>query len=98
MAPRWRFASKPPASQAAAIPTFESLTERLKQGNAVELEFIKKLKEGLDNIAAGMQTECLNRSDALSDLRKMLEEVCFTCYDSVANGLLVRDRNVLDLT
>jgi hypothetical protein len=48
----------------------------LKQGNALELEFVEKLKEGLDFIADGMQTECCERGDALEELRESLEPVC----------------------
>jgi hypothetical protein len=86
MAPRGRSGYKPPVPKPPAIPTFDSLTERLKQGNAIELELVKKFKEGLDFIANGMQTECLNRSDALSDLRTMLGEVCSNPNNSVAHG------------
>jgi hypothetical protein len=74
MAPRGRFAA--PLRQASPPPvTFDSLIEGLKQGNALEIEFIKKLKEGLDFIANGMQAECYNRGDALSELRKRLDSV-----------------------
>jgi len=75
MAPRNRFnlaSSKPPTP---APITFDTLLERLKQSTSLELEFIAQLKTGLTTIAAGMQTESYNRSDALSELRKMLGEV-----------------------
>jgi hypothetical protein len=53
----------------------DTIIASLKQGNALELEFIKKLKEGLDVIADGMQTECYKRGDALEELKEMLEGV-----------------------
>jgi hypothetical protein len=75
MAPRRKFAFASTAIKGPPTITFESLIERMKQGNALELEFIKKLKDGLDFIANGMQTECFNRSDALSELREKMGEV-----------------------
>jgi hypothetical protein len=51
------------------------IIEGLKQGNALEMELVKKLKEGLDFITTGMQTECSNRSDALSKLKETLAKV-----------------------
>lgn len=53
----------------------DTIIAGLKQGNAIELELVKKLKEGLGFIANGMQNECFNRSDALSELRDKLQEV-----------------------
>jgi hypothetical protein len=53
----------------------DAIIAALKQGNALELEFVKKLKEGLDVIADGMQTECYKRGDALDELREMLQGV-----------------------
>jgi hypothetical protein len=53
----------------------DAIITALKQGNALELEFVKKLKEGLDVIVDGMQTECYKRGDALDELRKMVEGV-----------------------
>jgi hypothetical protein len=53
----------------------DNIIASLKQGNALELEFIKKLKEGLDVIADGMQAECYKRGDALDELRETLEGV-----------------------
>jgi hypothetical protein len=67
--------SVPSTALTAATPS-DSLIEGLKQGNTVEMELVKKLKEGLDFIVDGMQRECLNRSDALSELREELREVC----------------------
>jgi hypothetical protein len=80
MAPRGKsaIASTAPKGPPKIQGAFDSLIERLKQGNALELEFIKKLKDGLDFIANGMQTECFNRSDALSELRKKMGEVQLT--------------------
>jgi hypothetical protein len=62
----------------AAMPPsarLEGLLAGLSQGNALELEFIDQLKEGLDSIAEGMRNECYNRSDALSEVREKLEVV-----------------------
>ncbi|CAO2648130.1 Nn.00g090520.m01.CDS01 [Neocucurbitaria sp. VM-36] len=53
--------------------SLDSILEGLKQGNALEMEFIKQLKEGLDFITDGMQSECFKRSDALSDAKERLE-------------------------
>jgi hypothetical protein len=53
----------------------DTIIASLKQGNALELEFIKKLRDGLDVIADGMQAECYKRGDALDELREMLEGV-----------------------
>jgi hypothetical protein len=55
----------------------DRIIEGLKQGNAVELELVKKLKEGLDLIADGLQRECYNRSDALSELRESIPRVSY---------------------
>jgi hypothetical protein len=55
--------------------SLDSIIEGLKQGNALELEFIKKLREGLDFIADNMQKECYNRSDAFSEAHQMLAKV-----------------------
>jgi hypothetical protein len=52
--------------------SIESLLEGLLQGNALEMEIIKKLKDGLDLIADNMKSECYTRSDALSELREKL--------------------------
>jgi orotidine-5'-phosphate decarboxylase len=54
----------------------DAIISALKQGNALELEFVKKLKEGLDFIAHGMQMKCYKRGDALEELRESLEPVC----------------------
>ncbi|KAF2133129.1 hypothetical protein P153DRAFT_392984 [Dothidotthia symphoricarpi CBS 119687] len=51
----------------------DRIMEGLKQGNSIELELVEKLREGLGLIADGMRTECLNRSDALRELREELE-------------------------
>jgi hypothetical protein len=51
------------------------IIEGLKQGNALEMELVKKLREGLDAITTGMQKECANRSDALSKLKESLAKV-----------------------
>jgi hypothetical protein len=70
--PRIRATMPPPIS-------LDTILEGLKQGNSLELEFIKQLKEGLSFVAEGIQNECYNRSDALSDaigkLEKVMEEV-----------------------
>lgn len=55
--------------------SLDSILEGLKQGNSLELEFIKRLKEGFDFIADGMEKECYSRSDALSEAREKLEKV-----------------------
>jgi hypothetical protein len=52
-----------------------AIIEGLKQGNALELELVKKLKEGLGFVVDGMEKECYNRADALSELREELREV-----------------------
>jgi hypothetical protein len=71
--------TKPPSPthQTATADTMppDTIIASLKQGNALELEFIKKLKEGLDVIADGMQSECYKRGDALEELRETLEGV-----------------------
>jgi hypothetical protein len=52
----------------------------LKQGNAVGLEFVKKMEEGLKFITDGLKRECYNRSDALGELRDSLPTLsCGTC-------------------
>jgi hypothetical protein len=83
--PRRDFLFLPAQSHEAAATTHQTATAdtmppdniiaSLKQGNALELEFIKKLKEGLDVIADGMQNECYKRGDALEELRETLEGV-----------------------
>jgi hypothetical protein len=70
MAPRGKFSFASKIPKGPPVVTFDTLIEGLKQGNAIEIEFIKKLKEGLDFVADGMQTECFSRSDALSELIK----------------------------
>jgi hypothetical protein len=60
--------------------SIESLLEGLLQGNALEMEIIKKLKDGLDLIADNMQSECYTRSDALSELREKLAIVSIEAY------------------
>ncbi|KAF2024177.1 hypothetical protein EK21DRAFT_118048 [Setomelanomma holmii] len=53
--------------------SIDAILEGLKQGNALEMDFIKQLKNGLDIITDGMQRECYSRSDALSEVRENLE-------------------------
>ena len=69
-----------------AIPSMATPTppgtiiEALKQGNAVELELVKKMEEGLRFITVGLKRECFNRGDALSELRESLPTViCGAC-------------------
>jgi hypothetical protein len=61
----------PPRNNYAILSatSLDSTLEGLKQGNALEQEFIKKLKEGLEFIADNMQKECYNRTDALVEVR-----------------------------
>jgi hypothetical protein len=59
--------------------SLDTILEGLNQGNALELEFIKQLKEGLISIADGMKLECYNRSDALSEIRDKLMSVSVSC-------------------
>jgi hypothetical protein len=47
----------------------------LKEGNAVEEDMIKLLKEGLNTIADGMLQECRKRNATLEDLKEDLEKV-----------------------
>jgi hypothetical protein len=51
----------------------------LKQGNALELELIEQLKDGLDFIVEGMRKECYNRSDALSNVQEKLGYEVIAC-------------------
>jgi hypothetical protein len=60
--------------------SLDSTLEGLKQGNALEQEFIKKLKEGLEFIADNMQKECYNRTDALVEVRQKLAKVTTLLY------------------
>lgn len=53
----------------------DAVIEALKQGNAIELEPVKKLKEGLNSVTDGLEKECYNRSDAFSELRENLKTV-----------------------
>ncbi|KAH6074456.1 hypothetical protein HBI67_066920 [Parastagonospora nodorum] len=52
-----------------------TIIEALKQGNAVELELVKKMEEGLRFITVGLKRECFNRDDALSELRESLPTI-----------------------
>ncbi|KAH4038698.1 hypothetical protein HBI52_077580 [Parastagonospora nodorum] len=61
-----------------------TIIEGLKQGNAVELELVKKMKEGLDSVTEGLMLECYNRSDALSELRESLPTI-----DASANAMRI---------
>jgi hypothetical protein len=54
----------------------DAIIEGLTQGNAAEIELVRKLRKGLDFIAEGMRNECYNRSDALSELKEKLQMVC----------------------
>jgi hypothetical protein len=67
----------PPTHQTATADTMppDTIIASLKQGNALELDFIKKLKEGLEVIADGMQTECYKRGDTLEELKEIFEGV-----------------------
>jgi hypothetical protein len=71
-----------PKRTADTMPPDNIITS-LKQGNALELEFIKKLRDGLDVIADGMQSECYKRGDALEELREMLDGVNLVSGDGV---------------
>lgn len=59
--------------------SLDTILEGLKQGNALELRFIKQLKDGLSFVAEGMQNECYNRSDALSEISDKLKSVSASC-------------------
>jgi hypothetical protein len=74
-----------PKNTAPALTTMPSdgIISALKQGNALELEFVKRLKEGLETIADGMQTECYKRGDALEDLRESLEVHTMKLFECV---------------
>lgn len=61
-------------SMAPPMP-HDTIIEGLKQGNAVELELVTKMKEGLDLVTEGLMRECHNRSDALSELRERFQTV-----------------------
>lgn len=52
-----------------------TIIEGLKQGNAVELELVKKMEEELKFITDGLKRECYNRIDALSERRAILPTV-----------------------
>ncbi|KAH4967455.1 hypothetical protein HBI31_040590 [Parastagonospora nodorum] len=54
--------------------SLDTILEGPKQGNSLELEFIKQLKESLSFVAEGMQNECYNRSGALSNAIGKLEK------------------------
>jgi hypothetical protein len=51
----------------------------LKEGNAIEADMIKLLKEGLNNIADGLLHECRKRNAALEDLEEDLGKVGAVC-------------------
>jgi hypothetical protein len=47
----------------------------LKEGNAIETDMVKMMKEGLNLIADSMLQECRKRNAALEDLEEGLEKV-----------------------
>jgi hypothetical protein len=54
----------------------DAIIEELEQGNAIEIETLRKLKDGFETLAIGMIDQCLNRSDALSELKENIAAVC----------------------
>lgn len=55
--------------------SLDSILETMRQGNAFEMELIKRLREGLNEIGGAMLAECYNRSEALGDAKESLENV-----------------------
>jgi hypothetical protein len=54
----------------------DAIIEDLVQGNAIEIETLRKLNDGFETLAIGMIGQCLNRSDALNELKENIVAVC----------------------
>lgn len=64
-----------PPSKSPSSTSTAAIIEGIKQGNTLELQLIKQMRDGLDMIAEGMQRECYNRNDACDELSESMKSV-----------------------